>query len=104
MSDARAIQSGDAAPDRAGNALERLANLVARGDRTLSRTTVSGEVTEIATTHYRVVGLSRFVRLGDCVRVDGGDRASIGEVVRIEDAAITFEGPAITFEGQEGRA
>jgi len=91
MSDARAIQSGDAAPDRAGNALERLANLVARGDRTLSRTTVSGEVTEIATTHYRVVGLSRFVRLGDCVRVDGGDRASIGEVVRIEDAAITLK-------------
>ena len=48
-------------------------------------------MTEIATSHYRVAGLSRFVRLGECVSVEVGDRLQIGEVVRIEDAAITLK-------------
>jgi len=85
------MRAGEEPRDRSANALERLATLLTRGDRTLSKICVSGAVTEIATTHYRVAGLSRFVRLGECVRVDVGDHTQISEVVRIEDAAITLK-------------
>ena len=91
MNAVRAMQAASEASDRSANALERLASLLAQGDRTLPKTCVSGAVTEIATTHYRVAGLSRFVRLGECVRLDVGDRSQIGEVVRIEDVAITLK-------------
>ena len=91
MTAARATQGAAEARNLPTNALERLAGLLAQGDRSLARTCVSGAVTEIATTHYRVAGLSRFVRLGECVRVDVGDRSQIGEVVRIEDGAITLK-------------
>jgi len=73
------------------NALDRMASALSAASRTLPRLRVSGIVTEIATSHYRVAGLSRFVRLGECVRVDAGDRDQIGEVVRIEDASITLK-------------
>ena len=91
MNAVRAMQAASEASDGSANALERLASLLAQGDRTLPKTCVSGAVTEIATTHYRVAGLSRFVRLGECVRLDVGDRSQIGEVVRIEDVAITLK-------------
>ena len=52
---------------------------------------ISGVVTEIAMSHYRVAGLSRFLRLGECVSVDVGDRVQLGEVVKIEDAAVTLK-------------
>ncbi len=81
-----------APPDAgAANALTQLAGALAEGRRTLTRTCVSGVVSEIATSHYRVAGLSRFVRLGECVRVDVGLREQIGEVVRIDDGAITLK-------------
>jgi flagellum-specific ATP synthase len=91
VSAAHAMRAGEEPRNLSANALERLASLLTQADRTLSKTCVSGAVTEIATTHYRVGGLSRFVRLGECVRVDVGDHAQISEVVRIEDAAITLK-------------
>jgi flagellum-specific ATP synthase len=48
---------------------------------------VSGAITEVAVSHYRVAGLSRFLRLGECVSVNVGDRVQIGEVVRIDDTS-----------------
>ena len=75
----------------APNALLRLERALARGLREQPFARVSGVVTEIATSHYRVAGLSRFVRLGECVKVDTGDREQIGEVVRIEDSGITLK-------------
>jgi flagellum-specific ATP synthase len=41
--------------------------------------------------HYRVAGLSRFLRLGECVGVEVGDRVQIGEVVKIDDASATLK-------------
>ena len=76
---------------RTANALDRLAAAMSEGARVLAKTRVSGVVTEIATSHYRVAGLSRFVRLGECVKVEVGDKEQIGEVVRIEDGAITLK-------------
>jgi flagellum-specific ATP synthase len=55
-------------------ALERLERRVGWGLRNLQATRVSGVVTEVAMSHYRVAGLSRFLKLGECVSVDVGDR------------------------------
>ncbi len=99
MSPAPRAQPGGRGPP---NALERLETALALGERTLERTSVSGVVTEIATSHYRVSGLSRFVKLGECVRIDVGDHAQIGEVVRIDDATITLKPFDARCEGAMG--
>ena len=49
---------------------------------------VSGAVSEIAPTHFRVSGLSRFVRLGELIGVKSNERPQIGEVVRIDGDGI----------------
>jgi flagellum-specific ATP synthase len=72
-------------------ALDRLEQGLTAAARTMTLTAVSGVVTEIAMSHYRVAGLSRFLRLGECVRVDVGDRSQLGEVVRIDDATVTLK-------------
>ncbi len=71
--------------------LERLEQRVAQGLRTLPAARVSGAVVEVSTSHYRVAGLSRFLKLGECVGVDVGDRVEIGEVVRIDDSSATLK-------------
>ena len=84
--------SGDSEPSgRRPDALDRLESRLAWGVKALPRTCVGGVVTEIAMSHYRVAGLSRFLRLGECVSVDVGDRVQLGEVVKIEDAAVTLK-------------
>ena len=84
--------SGDSEPcGRRPDALDRLEGKLAWGAKALPRTCVGGVVTEIAMSHYRVAGLSRFLRLGECVSVDVGDRVQLGEVVKIEDAAVTLK-------------
>ena len=49
---------------------------------------VSGAISEIAPTHFRVSGLSRFVRLGELIGVKSTGRPQIGEVVRIDSDGI----------------
>jgi flagellum-specific ATP synthase len=73
------------------NALERLEGALARGAKLAPRVAVGGVVTEIATSHFRVAGLSRFVRMGQIVKLGQGPRAAIGEVVRIDNSAITVK-------------
>ena len=72
-------------------ALERTERRVAWGLRNLPAARVSGVVIEVSMSHYRVAGLSRFLKLGQCVAVDVDDRVQIGEVVRIDDAAATLK-------------
>ncbi len=72
-------------------ALGRLERRVAWGLRNLQAVRVSGLVTEVSMSHYRVAGLSRFLKLGECVSVDVGDRVQIGEVVKIDDASATLK-------------
>ena len=71
--------------------LERLERRVAWGLRNLQAARVSGLVIEVSISHYRVAGLSRFLRLGECVGVDVGGRVQIGEVVKIDDASATLK-------------
>src|SRR6202044_3649321 len=71
--------------------LARLEHRVTQGLRALPAARVSGSVIEVSTSHYRVAGLSRFLKLGECVGVDVGDRVEIGEVVKIDDSSATLK-------------
>jgi flagellum-specific ATP synthase len=64
---------------------------VSWGIRHLAAARVSGAVVEISMSHYRVAGLSRLLKLGECVSVEIGGRTQIGEVVRIDDASATLK-------------
>jgi flagellum-specific ATP synthase len=81
----------DARSDSALPPLERLERRVAWGIRNLPAARVSGAVVEISMSHHRVAGLSRFLKLGECVAVDVGDRVQISEVVRIDDVSATLK-------------
>ncbi len=72
-------------------AREGLEGSVAWGLRNLKAARVSGVVTEVSMSHYRVAGLSRFLKLGDCVGIDVGDRIQIGEAAKIDDATATLK-------------
>lgn len=67
------------------NRLEKLELVVERAREDLELVEVSGIVTEIAPSHARVAGLSRFLKLGDCVRLDAVCSSEAGEVVRIDE-------------------
>lgn len=81
----------DLAYSNAASALEQLERRVGWGLRNLQAARVSGLITEVSVSHYRVAGLSRFLRLGECVSVNVGDRVQIGEVVKIDDASATLK-------------
>ena len=85
------VTTNDPASPPPLTALDRLERGLSAAAKTLPMTSVSGVVTEIAMSHYRVAGLSRFLRLGECVRVDVGDRFQLGEVVRIDDQSVTLK-------------
>nr|WP_246206214.1 flagellar protein export ATPase FliI [Propylenella binzhouense] len=50
----------------------------------------SGLVTEVTPTHFRIAGLSHFLKLGECIALSEGGQA-IGEVIRIDPAAATVK-------------
>lgn len=66
------------------NALDRLEQSLAAARRDLPPVRFGGRVDAVSPTHLRVAGLSRRVRLGDCVELDAGGRGQIGEVVRVD--------------------
>jgi len=76
------------------HALARLEHAVSLADEELTRVRVGGFVTEVTPSHYRVGGISRFVKLGDRVSFGEGASAQHGEVVRIDAAGASVK----TFE------
>ncbi|MGP9813388.1 flagellar protein export ATPase FliI [Rhodopseudomonas sp. NSM] len=71
------------------NALERLDATLASLRHDVPTVRVGGTVSEVTPTHYRVSGLSRFVRLGELIGLDTGDGLQLGEVVRIDGNGVT---------------
>jgi flagellum-specific ATP synthase len=64
--------------------------------RSRSRIRRGGVVIEVTPAYCRVAGLSEWVTLGDTISLDSGGAEELGEVVRIDSAAITvkpFESP-----------
>jgi flagellum-specific ATP synthase len=49
---------------------------------------VSGAISEIAPSHFRVSGLSRFVRLGELIGANSTGQSQLGEVVRIDSEGV----------------
>jgi flagellum-specific ATP synthase len=73
------------------NALDRLERALAWGHKNIEPVRIGGVVTEVAMSHYRVAGLSRFLKLGQFVSVDAGGRPEMGEVVRIDGGFVTLK-------------
>ncbi|MCA6106230.1 flagellar protein export ATPase FliI [Bradyrhizobium cenepequi] len=71
------------------NALERLESTLASLRKDVPTVRVGGIVSEVAPTHYRVSGLSRFVRLGELIGLEIDNQVQLGEVVRIDGNGIT---------------
>ncbi len=72
-------------------ALEQLQRDVQEADLRLDLVRVGGMITEVGPSSYRVAGLSRHLKLGDVVTIAGAERASPGEVVRIDVAGVTIK-------------
>lgn len=70
------------------NALRQLEWALLELQQNTPLASVSGAISEIAPTHFRVSGLSRFVRLGELIGVNSAGRSQIGEVVRIDGDGI----------------
>jgi flagellum-specific ATP synthase len=84
------------------NALARLALEVEQAYAELALVRVSGCVSEVTPSHARVTGLSRFLKLGDCVAFDPCGLKQGAEVVRIDaqGASVkTFEANALARLG-----
>ncbi|MBR0928380.1 flagellar protein export ATPase FliI [Bradyrhizobium diazoefficiens] len=70
------------------NALRQLEWALLELQQSTPLASVSGAISEIAPTHFRVSGLSRFVRLGELIGVNSAGKPQIGEVVRIDSEGI----------------
>ncbi|MCI4678812.1 flagellar protein export ATPase FliI [Rhodoblastus acidophilus] len=72
-------------------ALEQLLREVQEAELRLDPVRVGGTITEVGPSAYRVAGLSRLLKLGDVVCIDGDARGAPGEVVRIDAQAVTVK-------------
>jgi flagellum-specific ATP synthase len=66
------------------DALTRLGDAVESFARPGARLRISGAVTEVFPSHFRVEGLSPFLRLDDCVLLEESGRAFHGQAIRID--------------------
>ena len=71
-------------PDPSGNSLRRLQRAVETAGQDLEPVRLGGRITEVTPSHYCVSGLSRYLKLGECVRFAVDGRDEIGEVVRLD--------------------
>ena len=76
---------------RAAGALGRLEDNIGWAERNLRKIRIGGSISEVSSTHYRVAGLSRHARLGDCVRIEDGRHEQMGEIVRIDGTHVTVK-------------
>src|SRR5512139_443774 len=80
------------------DALTRLGDAVGFFARPRERLRVTGAVTEVSPAHFRVEGLSQFLRLDDCVLLEGAGRVSQGQVIRIDRNGVLVK----SFESNAG--
>ncbi len=93
-------------PDVAAHALDALARVAAQWAATAPHLSIAGIVTEISAASCRVAGLSHFVKLGECVELDGAGKPQLCEVVRIDTNGVTvkpFDGVLQTGLGAAAR-
>ena len=78
------------------NALAELDQVINFGLEELTNLRISGSVTEVTPSYYRLTGLSHFIKLGECVGINHNGVTQLAEVVRIDAEAATVK----TFEAQ----
>ncbi len=86
----RDFQGPGAAP-APGTGLDALEASVTRAGAALSFVDVGGIVTQVNPAYVRVSGLSRHVRLGQCVCFASGRGTELAEVVRIDENGVTVK-------------
>jgi len=82
--------NGTPSPPAALHALDALDRLIASAP-VLPKVRVNGVVTEVAPAFCRVSGLSPFVKLGECIELETGGKPQLGEIVRIDESAVTVK-------------
>ena len=73
------------------NALAKLEQAINFGVEEIGRLRVGGFVSEVTPSHYRISGLSQFLKLGECVGLRHGGATHLGEVVRIDSSGTTVK-------------
>ena len=73
------------------NTLARLARCVKEAQDELGQIRISGSISEVTPAYARVAGLSRFLKLGECVSFSAGGLTQLAEVVRIDELGATVK-------------
>jgi flagellum-specific ATP synthase len=84
----------DAAPQtekRSPSALDRLEQRVSNAVAALPLVRIGGKITHITPASVQVSGISRHLKLGDCVNFASGTLPQLGEVVRIDEGDATIK-------------
>src|SRR6478609_9664353 len=71
------------------NALEKLESTVAVLRKDVPVVRVGGLVSEVTSTHFRVTGLTRHVKLGELIGLEIDQKVHLSEVVRIDNDGVT---------------
>ncbi|SEC17835.1 flagellum-specific ATP synthase [Rhizobiales bacterium GAS191] len=80
------------------HALQRLEAEVDAAVQDLQPVRIGGRITEVTPSHYCVSGLSRFLKLGECVSFTVDGRAEIAEVVRLDASRAIVKPYAATLD------
>ncbi len=73
------------------HALLRLERFLNEAYGELAQVRISGAISEVTSAHARVTGLSRFLKLGDCVTFPAGGRCQLAEVVQVDEHGATVK-------------
>ncbi|HKZ95561.1 MAG TPA: flagellar protein export ATPase FliI [Hyphomicrobiaceae bacterium] len=75
----------------AAHGLDALEAATSHAASTLTFIRIGGVVTQVTPAYCRVSGLSRHLKLGQCVRFASGGASDLGEVVRIDESGATVK-------------
>jgi flagellum-specific ATP synthase len=73
------------------HALARLEHCMNEAQEELGQIRISGLITEVTPASARVAGLSRFLKLGECVSFGAGGLTQLAEAVRIDAQGATVK-------------
>jgi flagellum-specific ATP synthase len=73
------------------HALARLERCITQANDELGQIRISGSISEVTPAYARVAGLSRLLKLGECVSFPAGGHTHLAEVVRIDELGATVK-------------
>ena len=91
MSQAKAEPAPEPVPTRQPNALQRLEHRLSHAASALSLSRFGGTVTQVTPAYVQVAGLSRHLKLGDCIAFGNFSPPQLGEVVRVDPLSATIK-------------